>query len=159
MNTQVSSHTADKATWRKSSPQVLFSLFLALLFGAAAYTALGLGLGSVASPAPGLWPMLAASIGLVLSASFALTTLLGMQDCAAELFKDVKWRQTMTFVLAIVAFLALYPLIGFLYAAIPMTFVLLKYAADSSWIPSIIVSFVAPVLLYFLFGEVLNVRL
>lgn len=144
--------------FRETWPHLLMCLCLVLLFTSTAVTAWNLGLGRLSSPAAGLWPLLASIAGLGLSVTLLVTVLLGTHDRAAELFTDVHWGPTVIFIAAVLGFLALYPLVGFLVAAIPLTFVLLKYAAGATWIPSIAISLVAPVLLYFIFREVLNVR-
>lgn len=157
MDTEVQSATND-VRFRETWPHFAVCLVLAGLFAGSGVAAWDLGLGSFASPDVGLWPMLASMGGLGLSVALAVRVLLGSHDREAELFGDVKWIPLAVFVFSIIGFLALYPVIGFLPAAVPMTFVLLKYAAGASWIPSVVISLVAPLALYLLFRELLNVR-
>lgn len=143
---------------REAWPHVSVCVVLVVLFAATAYTSWDLGVGGFSSPEAGLWPMLASLLGLGLSIALLVSVLAGIIDRAAELFDDVHWLRALVFVVAIVGFLVFYPVVGFLLAAVPMTFVLLKYAAEANWLPTIIMSVVGPIALYILFREVLNVR-
>lgn len=149
----------ERANAREAWPHAVVCAVLIGLFAVTAYTSWDLGMGSFSSPAPGLWPMLASLLGLGLSIALLASVLAGFIDRAAGLFGDVQWLHTLVFVASIGGFLGLYPMTGFLIAAIPMTFVLLRYAAEAKWVPTIIMSIVGPIALYFLFRELLNVRI
>lgn len=158
VKTHTPSSEAKRVNMREAWPHVSVCVVLVVLFAATAYTSWDLGVGDYSSPEAGLWPMLASLLGLGLSIALLVSVLAGIIDRAAELFGDVHWLRAIVFVAAIVGFLVFYPVVGFLLAAVPMTFVLLKYAAEANWIPTIIMSVVGPIALYILFREVLNVR-
>lgn len=159
VETHTPSSEIKRAKTRETWPHAVVCAVLIGLFAMTAYTSWDLGMGSFSSPAAGLWPMLASLLGLGLSIALLVSVLAGFIDKAAELFGDVQWLRACVFVASIAGFLALYPVTGFLIAAVPMTFLLLRYAAEAKWVPTIIMSIIGPIALYFLFRELLNVRI
>ncbi|WP_120004054.1 tripartite tricarboxylate transporter TctB family protein [Nesterenkonia muleiensis] len=147
---------------RDTWAHVLVVLVLAIIFAIALWSGYALGTGTFASPGTGLWPVLASSAGVVLSLLVLIHhTLSGKEKVipSNELFSDVSWRKVLVFSASVTAFLILYSLIGFLLSATLLIFVLLKYAFEARWALSIIMSIVAPLLLYVIFTELLSVRL
>lgn len=159
MEAKTAAEVETTSGWQYSWPHLAVCLVLASLFTLTGITALDLGVGTFAAPDAGLWPILGSVVGLCLSGGLAATVLMGNYDRDAELFSDVKWIPTAVFVGTILGFLVVYPVVGFLVAAVPMSFVLLKYAGDANWIPSIAVAVTAPLVLFFTFSEVLDVQL
>ncbi|GAB3059941.1 tripartite tricarboxylate transporter TctB family protein [Sediminivirga luteola] len=142
-------------TW----PSLVMAAILFACSAAGLAAALSTKVGGLSSPGPGWWPALAGTAGCILSFSLAGLIVLGRQRCPADPFAETSWGRVAVFTVAISAFLAVYPLTGFLLAAIPLAFVLLRFAAGAPWVSSGVTAVVVPMALYYLFAGYLRVSL
>ncbi|WBL19494.1 tripartite tricarboxylate transporter TctB family protein [Citricoccus sp. NR2] len=146
---------------RNTYAHLIATAVIAALFVVTLLVGFDLGVGNFSAPGSGLWPVLASSGGLLVSIILLVMTVLGLNKVAPSslLFSDVSWFRVGIFVCSMLAFLALYPMVGFVFAAIPVAFLLLKHAGQAPWISSIVTAVIAPLALYYIFSEILNVRI
>lgn len=122
------------------------------LFGLVA--AWRMSVGTPGDPGPGFWPM-------VLSLAILLFTVCAWAGGrAADDYED--WRGTAASLLpalaTMVAFVVLFPLVGFLLPGILFLVVWLRFLSGESWRMTATVALAAPTCVYLLFVEALGVR-
>lgn len=146
---------------RHTWPHLLITAVLLVTFLITLQASLNLGFGSLSQAGPGLWPGIASGAGAILSIGLGIGTLLGINLVipAGELFQNVSLFRLGVFIGGAILFLVLYPLLGFLAAAIPMMVLLLRYASGVKWVATVTTAIVAPLVLYVVFSEFLNVRI
>ncbi|MGO1182283.1 MAG: tripartite tricarboxylate transporter TctB family protein [Micrococcaceae bacterium] len=157
-------HEAELASgqrFRDYYAHLIATAAIAVLFMVALFVGFELGVGRFGAPGSGLWPVLASSGGLLVAILLMGMTVIGKNKVASAhlLFSDVSWFRVGIFICGVLAFLTFYPLVGFVIAAIPVAFLLLKFAGQASWVSSIVTAVVAPLVLYYIFSEILNVRI
>jgi hypothetical protein len=124
--------------------------------GAAALVAsLGLGRGSLDSPAAGTWPLLLSAVLILLGIGLALTARITTDT---ERFSRNSWLVVAGLV-SVLPFAALLPVIGFEIPTLLLAFVWLKLLGRESWRVSIVGSLAMTVALYLVFVAALGVNI
>jgi len=116
---------------------------------------LGLGLGQLTAPGPGLWPFVVSVVITTLSMVLALT---GRHGTNTERFS----RASVTTAVAVLTLVLLgvaLPLIGFEIPSLLLTFVWLRFLGKESWRSSIVISVGTVVAFYVLFVLLLQIPL
>jgi hypothetical protein len=116
---------------------------------------LGLGLGQLTAPGPGLWPFVVSVVITTLSMVLALT---GRHGTDTERFS----RASVTTAVAVLTLVLLgvaLPLIGFEIPSLLLTFVWLRFLGKESWRSSIVISVGTVVAFYVLFVLLLQIPL
>jgi putative tricarboxylic transport membrane protein len=116
---------------------------------------LGLGLGQLTAPGPGLWPFVVSVVITTLSVVLALT---GRRGTDTEKFSRAS-VMTAIAVLTLVLLAFLLPLIGFEIPSLLLTFVWLRFLGKESWRSSIAISVGTVVAFYLLFVVLLQIPL
>lgn len=114
---------------------------------------LGLGLGTLAQPEAGLWPMIIAAV-ILMAVPFAV-----LDKTISEPYRMASLGRPTLMAVALLAFLPLYPLLGFILATFLMMFVILRYVCQESVKASLIVGTATPVVAYLLFGVIFQVSI
>lgn len=120
------------------------------LGAATVYASTGLGIGSLTSPGPGLWPML---VGATLMLG-SLAVLMTGSD--GEPFVERSWHVAAAS-LALAAFIAVFARVGFVLPALLLLAVWLRYISRESWRVTVGVTVAATAVLYVLFDVILGV--
>lgn len=145
----------------KSSTRDLKVLIASICFFALGLIGtLQLPLGTFSKPGPGLWPLIAVSIGAtfnIIAIVECYTRRPDRNDGDEEGTIDTI-KLTLFFVL-IAGFLIAYSYLGFLVSGIAMMLLMLKFVSRASWKTSIAVSVISTGGLYLVFSELLNVSL
>ena len=116
---------------------------------------LGLGLGRLTAPGPGLWPFVVSVVITTLSVVLALT---GRRGTDTEKFSRAS-VMTAIAVLTLVLLAFLLPLIGFEIPSLLLTFVWLRFLGKESWRSSIAISVGTVAAFYLLFVVLLQIPL
>ncbi|TCO44522.1 tripartite tricarboxylate transporter TctB family protein [Kribbella antiqua] len=116
---------------------------------------LGLGLGRLTAPGPGLWPFVVSVVITTLSVVLALT---GRRGTDTEKFSRAS-VMTAIAVLTLVLLALLLPLIGFEIPSLLLTFVWLRFLGKESWRSSIAISVATVAAFYLLFVVLLQIPL
>lgn len=116
--------------------------------------ALQLPIGNLHRPGPGLWPIIIASV----------TTVLGIVEIlvAKEDEENFTWSgitRAAILVATLLIYPVLYPFIGFLIPAALIIVIMMVVLYDQSWTRSLIVAVLTSGSVYFVFAELLDVRL
>lgn len=112
-----------------------------------------LGLGTFSQPEAGLWPMVIASIVLV-AVPFAV-----FDKTISEPYRATSMGRPALMAVALLTFLPLYPLFGFVVAAFLMMFVIVRWVCHESVRSSLIVSIATPLIAYLFFGVIFQVTI
>lgn len=113
-----------------------------------------MGIGSITQPGPGLWP--------------AIVSVATIATCIAALMVNRQKPETFTaggslrvviFVASATVFVPVYNIIGFLPAAAITMFLLMTFVYQSTWLSVLLVTCMAPPMVYLLFGVALGVPL
>jgi putative tricarboxylic transport membrane protein len=116
---------------------------------------LGLGLGRLTAPGPGLWPFVVSVVITTLSVVLALT---GRHGTDTERFSRAS-VMTAVAVLTLVLLGVALPLIGFEIPSLLLTFVWLRFLGKESWRSSIVISVGTVFAFYVLFVLLLQIPL
>jgi putative tricarboxylic transport membrane protein len=116
---------------------------------------LGLGLGRLTGPGPGLWPLVVSVVITTLSVVLALT---GRHGTDTERFSRAS-VMTAVAVLTLVLLGVALPLIGFEIPSLLLTFVWLRFLGKESWRSSIVISVGTVFAFYVLFVLLLQIPL
>ena len=114
---------------------------------------LSLGLGTISEPEAGLWPIIIASIVLV-AVPFAI-----FDKTISEPYHATSMVRSALMAVALLVFLPLYPLLGFVLAAFLMMFVIIRWVCHESLLSSLMVSITTPLIAYLLFGVLFQVAI
>lgn len=149
---------------RERRRTVLAIAIVGLGFVVIAYSASQLKVGVVADPGPGFWPLACSIIGTVCCLIAIADTVFGRattetQDSLEDGKPPIRWRSLALFVLVSAAFLAFYPLLGFVATALPFTFLLLWGVSRVRWHVATATAVVSTTALYLIFAELLSVRI
>ncbi|WP_029088398.1 tripartite tricarboxylate transporter TctB family protein [Brevibacterium album] len=151
--------TRRERSLRGTAPHIAVAAVIGVGFATCLSAALALEVGELASPGPGWWPAVSAAVGCALSALLIAGLFAGVQEAPENPLGDVRWLRVAIFVLAVIAFLVLYPFVGFLPAGVPLALILLRFASGVSWLSSAILAVTVPAALYVLFSGYLRVPL
>lgn len=125
---------------------------LALVGVGAALLSIPLGIGSLAAPSPGMWPLL---VGLL---TFATALWLVFRDNPDDYDPwTLKSLQILLGIGSLVLFILLFSVVGFTISAIFLLVVWLRFFARESWRVTVIASIVGSVALAVIFGVLLGV--
>jgi putative tricarboxylic transport membrane protein len=116
---------------------------------------LGLGLGQLTAPGPGLWPFVVSVVITTLSVVLALT---GRQGTDTEKFSRASVMTALAVLTLVLLGVAL-PLIGFEIPSLLLTFVWLRFLGKESWRSSIVISVGTTAAFYVLFVLLLQIPL
>jgi hypothetical protein len=116
---------------------------------------LGLGLGRLTAPGPGLWPFVVSVVITTLSVVLALT---GRQGTDTEKFSRASVMTALAVLTLVLLGVAL-PLIGFEIPSLLLTFVWLRFLGKESWRSSIVISVGTTAAFYVLFVLLLQIPL
>lgn len=132
---------------------ILIPLGLALF---ALIESLSFGFGTLERPGPGLWPFVVSVVLLGISIGLLIA---GKKYWDVESVEGPALNRVFFGMAVLVAYLFIFPSMGFEIASALVTFVWLKVMNKESWLLSIIVSIVMVVVLYVLFIMVFKVPL
>lgn len=137
---------------------------VALGFAAVAYAAAQQKLGSISDPGPGFWPLACSMIGLACCLIAAADTAFGRTDSASDEAPSddkppIEWKRLTLFFIISAAFLAFYPLLGFIITAMSFTFLLLWLVSRVRLVVAVPAAVVSTIVLYVVFAQLLNVRI
>ncbi|MGD7002585.1 tripartite tricarboxylate transporter TctB family protein [Corynebacterium halotolerans] len=113
----------------------------------------GIGVGTLSEPGPGLWPLMI-SVVILAAVPFAV-----LDKSASESYRVASMARPALMAAALLAFLPLYPLLGFILATFVTMFVITRWVCHEGLITSALVSLVTPTVAYLLFGFVFKVAL
>lgn len=114
---------------------------------------ISLGGGVAFRPGPGMWPLFVAMVVLA-AIPFAL------QDKSdTESYQASSLARPALMAAALLAFVPLYPLLGFIATTFLTMGVIARWVCRESWLSSVAVSLATPVVAYLLFGMVFKVVL
>jgi putative tricarboxylic transport membrane protein len=116
---------------------------------------LGLGLGRLTAPGPGLWPFVVSVVITTLSVVLALT---GRDGTDTERFSRASVMTALAVLTLVLLGVAL-PLIGFEIPSLLLTFVWLRFLGKESWRSSIVISVGTVFAFYVLFVLLLQIPL
>jgi putative tricarboxylic transport membrane protein len=116
---------------------------------------LGLGLGRLTAPGPGLWPFVVSVVITTLSVVLALT---GRDGTDTERFSRASVMTALAVLTLVLLGVAL-PLIGFEIPSLLLTFVWLRFLGRESWRSSIVISVGTVFAFYVLFVLLLQIPL
>jgi putative tricarboxylic transport membrane protein len=116
---------------------------------------LGLGLGRLTAPGPGLWPFVVSVVITTLSVVLALT---GRHGTDTERFSRASVMTALAVLTLVLLGVAL-PLIGFEIPSLLLTFVWLRFLGKESWRSSIVISVGTVFAFYVLFVLLLQIPL
>lgn len=128
-------------------------LLLAVPGALGVWDGLDLGLGTPARPGGGLWMVILGVLLLV----FAVVVVI--QGHLFEVPRRDGLRRLVFVAAGLIAFPVLYPLVGFVIAGFVMLLLISRFAAQESWKSALLVSVLAPVLVYAAFALGLGVNL
>lgn len=146
-------------TSKKTINLVILMVIIAT-FAAGLIGALSLEIGTLSKPGSGLWPAMCSVGGLGLTLAVAMIqSTRRIDEPSDELEEEHNWSKVLLFTIIGILFYVVYPYTGFLIASVPMTAVLLRFFGKSGWITTAVVAVVVPLSVYFVFSELLKVRL
>ncbi|MGO1181910.1 MAG: tripartite tricarboxylate transporter TctB family protein [Micrococcaceae bacterium] len=128
-------------------------LALGAVAGSAVFASYVLGIGSLTNPGPGLWPF---SISLI---TFVLTIVLLILGCQWSATPQGGRKWVLTAVVGIVVYCLILPVLGFIFATIPLVFFFMRIVGGSGWISTIVTAILAPLGSYYVFDVLLGVPL
>ncbi|AGF73753.1 tripartite tricarboxylate transporter TctB family protein [Corynebacterium halotolerans] len=114
---------------------------------------LSLGLGTISQPEAGLWPMIIAAV-ILTAVPFAV-----LDKTTSEPYRMSSVGRPALMAVALLAFVPLYPLLGFLPATFLMMFVIIRWVCHESMRACLIVSTATPLIAYLLFGVIFQVAI
>lgn len=136
------------------SAQRLAGILFCLLAVFAVLALRGVPVGGLSRPGPSLWPLAVSAFTFGAGA-----VLLLIPNAATERFTLRGLIRSLSLLLAMFAFPALYPLIGMIIPmALIVVYMMVVLSAKKWWV-ALIVGVTSAVLVYLLFGQVLGVRL
>lgn len=112
-----------------------------------------MGLGTIASPAPGLWPFLC-SLALL-----AFVPLMLFSRARVELPNHRELLKVLGIVAPLGLFVPLYSLAGFIGSATVVLFFIGRVIGKLGWWSSLGLAIITPITVYLVFGELLGVNL
>ncbi len=112
-----------------------------------------LGLGTLSRPQAGLWPMMVSLIILV-AIPFAV-----LDTSVAETYRMGSMARPVLMAGSLLAFLPLYPLLGFILATFLTVFVITRWVCGEGLRTALIVATATPLLTYLLFGVMFKVAM
>lgn len=110
-----------------------------------------LGIGTLTRPQAGLWPLIV-SVVILGAVPFAI-----LDKSEAEQYQMSSMVRPIVMAVALLSFLPLYPLMGFILAVFIILFVITHWVCAESVKMSLTVALVTPVVSYLLFGAVFQV--
>jgi hypothetical protein len=146
---------ADKPPAAGPLANIASAVVVGLIGIAGTVGSLALGLGTPASPAPGMWPFIVSVILVVLAAALAL---FGRGATDAEKFSHQSWA-VLGGLVSLIVLVMLIPVIGFEIPSLLLTFIWLRFLGKESWKMSTLLSVVIIAAFYGIFVLLLGVPL
>lgn len=112
-----------------------------------AILAVALGVGSLAQPGPGLWPL---GVSIVIAALSLIQIVVGRHGGDGEKFGRASWMAAAGFA-SLIVFVALLPIIGFEIPTLLMAFLWMRVLGHEKWVSTIVGSVLITVAFYLVF--------
>ena len=132
------------------------SLFLLLISVVVLAASLQAGLGTTRQPGPGFITFGASVLLAILSLVLFLRTFIQTRREQESLFKNRMWWRVPLLVLAIIAYAAFIPVLGFLLGTFLLMFFVYFMIREQKWYWVILSSALSSIASYYLFSKLLN---